>query len=200
MVPHLCCHILHPGNTVYAKNYAYCSYIEVCCRSIPPISFRVTSPTLGQSYGCPSVSKATLVFFPYPSGLFHRHWGNHMIAPLPVKQPWWIWINTNISWDILHNLFHFLLSPWFHALKTKCRQIYNIVITGGTVSCHFDYLRCHQWWQCCQFDDLLFSVMCTAIPFIQLPYTCTESIGNSICKPSQTYKAVVQKMNAANSF
>ena len=30
-------------------------------------------------------------FYPYPSGLFHRHWGNHMIAPVPVKQPWRIW-------------------------------------------------------------------------------------------------------------
>ena len=22
-----------------------------------------------------------------------RHWGNHMIAPVPVKQPWMIWVN-----------------------------------------------------------------------------------------------------------
>ena len=34
-------------------------------------------------------------FHPYPSGLLHWHWGNHMItwgkhmiAPVPVKQPW----------------------------------------------------------------------------------------------------------------
>ena len=25
---------------------------------------------------------------PYHSGLLHWHWGNHMIAPVPVKQPW----------------------------------------------------------------------------------------------------------------
>ena len=25
------------------------------------------------------------------SGLLHWHWGNHMIAPVPVKQPWNIW-------------------------------------------------------------------------------------------------------------
>ena len=24
-------------------------------------------------------------FYPYPSGLLHWHWGNHMIAPVPVK-------------------------------------------------------------------------------------------------------------------
>ena len=27
-----------------------------------------------------------------PSGLLHWHWGNHMIAPVPVKQPWRIWV------------------------------------------------------------------------------------------------------------
>ena len=29
----------------------------------------------------------------YPSRLLLRHWGNPMIAPVPVKQPWWIWVN-----------------------------------------------------------------------------------------------------------
>ena len=35
------------------------------------------------------------LIFPYPSGLFHWHCGNLTIAPGPVKQPWWIWINTS---------------------------------------------------------------------------------------------------------
>ena len=34
-------------------------------------------------------------FFPYPSGLLHWHCGNLTIAPVPAKQPWWIWINTS---------------------------------------------------------------------------------------------------------
>ena len=29
-------------------------------------------------------------FYPYPSGLLH--WRNHV--PRPVKQPWWIWLNS----------------------------------------------------------------------------------------------------------
>ena len=62
------------------------------------------------------------LIFPYPSGLLHWHCGNLTIAPVPAKQPWWIWINTScefimndcitttnkaqqnrvhISWDIL---------------------------------------------------------------------------------------------------
>ena len=27
-------------------------------------------------------------YYPYPSGLLHWHWGNHMIAPVPVEQAW----------------------------------------------------------------------------------------------------------------
>ena len=33
--------------------------------------------------------------FPYPSALLHWHCGNLTIAPVPAKQPWWIWINTS---------------------------------------------------------------------------------------------------------
>ena len=35
------------------------------------------------------------LIFPFPSGLRHWHCGNLTIAPVPAKQPWWIWINTS---------------------------------------------------------------------------------------------------------
>ena len=35
------------------------------------------------------------LIFPYPSGLLHWHCGNLAIAPVPAKQPWWIWVNTS---------------------------------------------------------------------------------------------------------
>ena len=35
------------------------------------------------------------LIFPYPSGLLLWHCGNLTIAPVPAKQPWWIWINTS---------------------------------------------------------------------------------------------------------
>ena len=38
-------------------------------------------------------------------------------------------------------------------------QFDNFVVTGGTVSCRNDNLRCHRWQQSCQIDDLLFSVI-----------------------------------------
>ena len=39
--------------------------------------------------------KKKWLIFPYPSGLLHWHCGNLTIAPVPAKQPWWIWINTS---------------------------------------------------------------------------------------------------------
>ena len=35
------------------------------------------------------------LIFPYPLSLLHWHCGNLTIAPVPAKQPWWIWINTS---------------------------------------------------------------------------------------------------------
>ena len=35
------------------------------------------------------------LIFPYPSGLLHWNCGNLTIAPVPAKQPWWIWIKTS---------------------------------------------------------------------------------------------------------
>ena len=32
-------------------------------------------------------------FYPHSLGLLHWHWGNHLIASVPVKQPWSIWAN-----------------------------------------------------------------------------------------------------------
>ena len=60
----------HRIDTVYPKKYAhgFC-FAVVCC--------------------------GYTLIFPYPSGLLHWHCGNLTIAPVPAKQPWWIWINTS---------------------------------------------------------------------------------------------------------
>ena len=41
-------------------------------------------------------------------------------------------------------------------LKTKGHQFDNFVVIDGTISCRYDNLRCHQWRQRCQIDNLLF--------------------------------------------
>ena len=35
------------------------------------------------------------LIFSYQSGLLHWHCGNLTIAPVPAKQPWWIWANAS---------------------------------------------------------------------------------------------------------
>ena len=40
-------------------------------------------------------------FYPYPSGLLHWHWGNHMIAPLSAKESWRIWVNTSLAYSTI---------------------------------------------------------------------------------------------------
>ena len=58
-------------DTVYSKKYAHGFCFAVLCCGY------------------------TLTDFPYPSGLLHWHCGNLTIAPVPARQPWWIWINTS---------------------------------------------------------------------------------------------------------
>ena len=41
---------------------------------------------------------------PYPSGLLNWHCGNLTIAPVPAKQPWWIWINTSCEFILNDSL------------------------------------------------------------------------------------------------
>ena len=48
------------------------------------------------------------LIFPYPLGLLHWHCGNLTIAPVPAKQPWWIWINTSCE---------FIMNDWITTTK-----------------------------------------------------------------------------------
>ena len=43
-------------------------------------------------------------------------------------------------------------------LKTKYTHFDNFIVPDGTISCHGDNLRCDQWRQSYQNDDILFSV------------------------------------------
>ena len=68
------------------------------------------------------------------------------------------------------------------SLETKDCQFDNFVVIGGTVSCHYDNLRCHEWQQNCQTDNLLFSVKTT--PLAKggcLSFSIIESERSSLC-------------------
>ena len=78
------------------------------------------------------------LIFPYPSGLLHWHCGNLTIAPVPAKQPWWIWINTSCEFimnDCITTTKQCTTKPcayflgytvslgWKHMLQMSCPQI-----------------------------------------------------------------------------
>ena len=65
--------------------------------------------------------------YPYPSGLLYQHWGNHMIAPVLVKQPWRIWINCSKTQQSLH----WLLTSWDATVYCICIVAYANLIEGG---------------------------------------------------------------------
>ena len=70
------------------------------------------------------------LIFPYPSGLLHWHCGNLTIAPMPEKQPWWIWINTSCEFimnDCITTTKQSTTKPCAHFLG------YTVAITITTI-------------------------------------------------------------------
>ena len=79
------------------------------------------------------------LIFPYPSGLLHWHCGNLTIAPVPAKQPWWIWINTSCEF-IMNDYITttkqsttkpcaYFLTRFSHTLLTKMTAISGAMIS-----------------------------------------------------------------------
>ena len=71
------------------------------------------------------------LIFPYPSGLLHWHCGNLKIAPVPAKQPWFIWINTSCE---------FIMNDCITTTKQSTTKLCAYFL-GYTV--------CRSWNQCC---------------------------------------------------
>ena len=71
------------------------------------------------------------LIIPYPSGLLHWHCGNLTIAPVPAKQPWWIWINTSCEFimnDCITTTKQSTTKPCAYFLGytvCKCRNLLN---------------------------------------------------------------------------
>ena len=79
------------------------------------------------------------LIFPYPSGLLHWHCGNLTIAPVPAKQPWWIWINTSCK---------FIMNDCITTTKQSTAKPYAYFL-GYTVC--LDKLGHHWFWILCYF-------------------------------------------------
>ena len=71
------------------------------------------------------------LIFPYPSGLLHWHCGNLTIAPVPAKQPWWIWINTSCE---------FIMNNYITTTKQSTTKLCTYFL-GYTVSGQYQITR-----------------------------------------------------------
>ena len=89
------------------------------------------------------------LIFPYPSGLLHWHCGNLTIAPVPAKQPWWIWINT---------LCEFIINDCITTTKQSTTKpcAYFLGYTVGAISSVWSYevarlfqCKCNKMWFLC---------------------------------------------------
>ena len=77
------------------------------------------------------------LIFPYPSGLLHWHCGNLTIAPVPAKQPWWIWINTWCEFimnDCITTTKQSTTKPCAYFLGYTVTHIYIILIHDNWTS------------------------------------------------------------------
>ena len=69
------------------------------------------------------------LIFPYPSGLLHWHCGNLTIAPVPAKQPCWIWINTSCEF-----IMNDCITTTKQSTKKPCAYFlgYTVPVTAAT--------------------------------------------------------------------
>ena len=71
------------------------------------------------------------LIFPYPSGLLHWHCGNLTIAPVPAKQPWWIWINTSCEF-----IMNDCITTTKQSKTKPCAYFLGYTIHIMTACCH----------------------------------------------------------------
>ena len=74
------------------------------------------------------------LIFPYPSGLLHWHCGNLTIAPVPAKQPWWIWINISCEFimnDCITTTKQSTTKPYAYFLGYTVEAFSKCILTHG---------------------------------------------------------------------
>ena len=76
------------------------------------------------------------LIFPYPSGLLHWHCGNLTIAPVPAKQPWWIWINTSCKF-----IMNDCITTTKQSITKPCAYFLGYTVLFRNVSGEWIYMR-----------------------------------------------------------
>ena len=78
------------------------------------------------------------LIFPYPSGLLHWHCGNLTIAPVPAKQPRWIWINTSCEF-----IMNDCITTTKQSTTKPCAYFLGYIV--GIVACCLIKLKYDLW-------------------------------------------------------
>ena len=71
------------------------------------------------------------LIFPYPPGLLHWHCGNLTIAPVPAKQPWWIWINASCEF-----IMNDCITTTKQSTTKPCAYFLGHTVSGMSTPCH----------------------------------------------------------------
>ena len=80
------------------------------------------------------------LIFPYPSGLLHWHCGNLTVAPVPAKQPWWIWINA--SCEFIKNDY---ITTTKQSTTKPCAYFLGYTVYAQLGICCASVLRCRHF-------------------------------------------------------
>ena len=86
------------------------------------------------------------LIFPYPSGLLHWHCGNLTIAPVPAKQPWWIWINTSCEF-----IMNDCITTTKQSTTKPCAYFLGYTVLKMASREHVKKSHVWQWWWVLQF-------------------------------------------------
>ena len=87
--------------------------------------------------------------------MLHKLLANYHESVATEESAWWLLALCLFGTTTVITLIN---TTVMHVKTMKGRQFDDFVVAGGTLSCRNDNLRCHQWRQTCQIDDLLFSV------------------------------------------
>ena len=130
------------------------------------------------------------LIFPYPSGLLHWHCGNLTIAPVPAKQPWWIWINTSCEFimnDCITTTKQSTTNPCAYFLGYTLRTTFP----WHTVYMHYTYLgHLHVRALVCVCANIPVLLMCCVARFPTL-FCCRTRFTSGIWRPSPNFVKVL---------
>ena len=97
------------------------------------------------------------LIFPYPSGLLHWHCGNLTIAPVPAKQPWWIWINTSCEF-----IMNDCITTTKQSTTKPCAYFWGYTVWCNKLHTQKYYILCNKtFWS----NDVIWRIRCGTSSF-----------------------------------